>query len=82
MKGEALSWFKWIALNNHLSDWPTFMRQLEIRFGPSTYENHQAELFKLKQVGTISEYQAAFENLSNRVFGLSNEMIMNCFYPV
>ncbi|XP_058767801.1 uncharacterized protein LOC131641513 [Vicia villosa] len=79
MKGEALSWFKWMYKNQELTDWFSFTRALELRFGPSTYTNHQAELFKLKQTGSVVEYQATFEKLGNQVVGLSSEAIINCF---
>lgn len=65
--------------NRQLHDWFTFSRALELRFGPSSYQNHQAELFKLYQHGTVSDYQAAFEKLCNRVIGLPHDMILNCF---
>ncbi|XP_058757747.1 uncharacterized protein LOC131631003 [Vicia villosa] len=79
MKGEALGWFKWMHQNNLLVDWFSFTKALELRFGPSTFENHQAELFKLKQTHSVVEYQAAFEKLGNQVVGLSHEAILNCF---
>ncbi|KAL0413370.1 UNVERIFIED_CONTAM: hypothetical protein Sradi_1538700 [Sesamum radiatum] len=53
MKGEALSWFKWMHTNRNLSSWEYFV---ELRFGPSTYDNHQATLFKLHQRGTKWPY--------------------------
>ncbi|KAL4569364.1 hypothetical protein LXL04_025000 [Taraxacum kok-saghyz] len=49
------------------------------RFGPSTYENHEASLFKLRQVSSVSAYQTEFEKLSNCVDGLSNQALRNCF---
>ncbi|RHN51749.1 putative succinate dehydrogenase (quinone) [Medicago truncatula] len=79
MKGDALCWFKWMYQNRQLFDWTTFTRALELRFGPSTYANHQAELFKLRQSGSVSEYQAQFEKLGNRVVGLPAEALLNCF---
>lgn len=65
MVGEALSWSKWMYGNHQLSTWDAFAHSLELRFGPSSYENHQATLFKLCQVGSVVEYQAAFKKLSN-----------------
>lgn len=79
MKGEALSWFKWMFQNGQLSDWMSFVRALELRFGPSTYDNFQAELFKLRQNGSVSEYQSQFEKLCNRVYGIPPEALLNCF---
>ncbi|KAL0283614.1 UNVERIFIED_CONTAM: Retrovirus-related Pol polyprotein from transposon.6 [Sesamum angustifolium] len=47
-KGEALSWFKWMFTNRQLSSWEAFVRALELRFGPSSFDNHHAVLFKLR----------------------------------
>ncbi|GJY14853.1 transposon ty3-G gag-pol polyprotein [Tanacetum coccineum] len=52
---------------------------LETRFGPSTYDNHQAALFKLQQTSTVTAYQTEFERLSNCVVGLPPEALLNCF---
>ncbi|XP_058742588.1 uncharacterized protein LOC131615102 [Vicia villosa] len=79
MKGDALGWFKWMHQNRLLTDWVSFTRALELRFGPSTFENHQAELFKLKQTGSVMEYQTKFEQLGNQVVGLPAVAILNCF---
>nr|GEX51401.1 Ty3/gypsy retrotransposon protein [Tanacetum cinerariifolium] len=77
--GDALSWYKHLANNNLLGTWAIFSRALELRFGHSTYENHQATLFKLKQTSTVSAYQIDFERISNYVTGLSSEALLNCF---
>ncbi|KAI5410411.1 hypothetical protein KIW84_055788 [Lathyrus oleraceus] len=53
-----------------LTDWGSFTKALELRFGPSTYDNHQAELFKLTQDGFVVDYQTKFEQLGNQVVGL------------
>lgn len=79
MKGDALSWFKWMHQNHQLFDWTSFSKTLELRFGPSTYENHQAQLFKLRQYGSVTDYQTQFEKLGNRVIGLPPEALLNCF---
>ncbi|KAL0385789.1 UNVERIFIED_CONTAM: hypothetical protein Sradi_2973200 [Sesamum radiatum] len=79
MHGEALSWFKWVYNNNQLTSWEAFLRALELRFGPSSFVNHQATLFKLRQRGSVADFQAEFERLCNRVVGLSPESILNCF---
>ncbi|KAJ0453998.1 putative retrotransposon gag domain-containing protein [Helianthus annuus] len=77
--GEALSWYKHLHNNHLLGTWPEFVRALELRFGPSTYENHQTTLFKLQQTTSVIAYQAEFEKISNRVVGLTPEVLKNCF---
>ncbi|XP_076928272.1 uncharacterized protein LOC143592185 [Bidens hawaiensis] len=77
--GDALSWYQNLANNSLLGSWDSFKRDLELRFGPSTYENHQATLFKLRQTATVIEYQTEFEKVSNRVTGLSRDALLNCY---
>lgn len=79
MIGDALGWYQWLHNNNLLSSWEDFVRALELRFGPSSFENHQQALFKLQQTNTVSEYQRDFERLCNRVTGLSHDAILDCF---
>ncbi|GKD70608.1 transposon ty3-G gag-pol polyprotein [Tanacetum coccineum] len=65
--------------NRLLTTWEAFTRALETRFGPSTYDNHQAALFKLQQTSIVTAYQTEFERLSNCVVGLPPEALLNCF---
>lgn len=62
-----------------ITTWPSFIRDLEIRFGPSSYTNHQHALFKLTQPTTVADYQKEFERICNRVVGLSPTTILDCF---
>ncbi|XP_035834255.1 uncharacterized protein LOC118482726 [Helianthus annuus] len=77
--GDALSWYKHQADNELLGTWNEFKREMEIRFGPSSYENHEATLFKLKQSSTVAAYQTEFEKISNRVVGIPRQALKNCF---
>ncbi|GJS54526.1 ty3-gypsy retrotransposon protein [Tanacetum coccineum] len=79
LSGDALSWYKYLYNNRLLTTWESFTRDLETRFGPSSYDNHQAALFKLRQTTTVSAYQTEFERLSNCVIGLPPEALLNCF---
>lgn len=56
MVGHALGWYQWMHHNNLLSTWEEFTRGLELRFGPSTFENHQQALFKLHQTTSVADY--------------------------
>lgn len=42
MKRDALEWYQWMHTNHQLSDWGSFTHALELRFGPSTFENQKA----------------------------------------
>ncbi|GKA93441.1 RNA-directed DNA polymerase, eukaryota [Tanacetum coccineum] len=62
-----------------LSTWNAFTTAVELRFGPSSYDNHEAALFKLKQTSSVTEYQRLFEKICNRVSNLASSSILNCF---
>lgn len=53
MQGQALTWFQWMHRNNQISSWPALSKAVEKRFGPPTFLNPQATLFKLKQLSTV-----------------------------
>ena len=52
------------------------MQSLQVRFGPSELEDYQGKLTKLI---TVMEYPEAFEQLSNKVDGLSEIFLLSCF---
>lgn len=79
LTGDALSWYKYMFTNNLLTTWESFTRALEVRFGTSSYDNHQAALFKLRQTTTVVAYQTEFERLSNYVTGLLVDALLNRF---
>lgn len=79
MVDDALGWFQWMHKNGVLSTWPEFTHALELRFGPSNFENHQQALFKLRQTTSVTTYQRDFERLCNRVVGLPHQAILDCF---
>lgn len=58
----ALVWYKWMFPNHQLTDWNTFYRTLALQFCQPTYENNQAQLFKLKEHASFSKYQAILKN--------------------
>lgn len=62
-----------------MTTWEEFTRAMELRFGPSSFENHQQALFKLQQNGIVSDYQREFERLHNCVIGLPHNAILDCF---
>ena len=52
---------------------------MQLRFGPSELEDYQGKLSKLVQIGSVLEYQEKFDNLSNKVDGLSESLLLSCF---
>lgn len=49
MTSTALHWFQWMSMTNQLSTWELFTSRKELRFEPSAFVNHEAQLYKLCQ---------------------------------
>ncbi|KAK9087150.1 hypothetical protein Syun_029544 [Stephania yunnanensis] len=79
MQGEALSWFQWLDHNHQLSSLEAFTRALELRFGPSIFENNQIALFQLRQTGPLLDYITEFEKVNNRIVGIPLKITRSCF---
>lgn len=56
-----------------------FIKALLVRFGPSSYDDLMDSLTKLKKYGTVQEFRANFEALSNRFRGLFYRYNLSCF---
>lgn len=56
-----------------------FVKALQIRFGPSTYDDPMEALTRLKQTFSITVYKAQFESLSNRLKGLFEKCKLSYF---
>ncbi|KAH9765934.1 hypothetical protein KPL70_002017 [Citrus sinensis] len=52
---------------------------LKHRFGASLYDDPQGNLSKLSQTTTVAEFQTAFEDLMNRVTGISEPLLISFF---
>ncbi|KAF5446449.1 hypothetical protein F2P56_032077, partial [Juglans regia] len=79
MQGEALIWYKGAWDSGQFNSWETFTRILQLRFGPTTYDDPMEALTRLKQTTTVAAYQTQFEALSNRINGLSDAHKLSCF---
>ncbi|XP_014522563.1 uncharacterized protein LOC106779047 [Vigna radiata var. radiata] len=62
-----------------VNTWSTLTRALESQFGPSPFDCPMAELFKLQQDGSMSDFYMKFMSLANRSVGLIDEALLNCF---
>jgi len=74
---EVLSWFQMLRKMNVVQIWPAVTRAL--KFGHSPFDCAMAELFKLQQNGSVSDYHLKFFSLANHSAGLPDEAILNCF---
>ena len=76
---DAVAWFQMSQTLSLVSTWSELTRALESQFGPSPFDCPMTELFKLQQIGSVSDYYLKFMSLANRSLGLSNEALLNCF---
>ena len=67
LEGPALSWFKWMHSNGFIESWEEFVKAINLRFGPSLYEDYKGALSKLQQTTTVASYQDQIEDLSTKV---------------
>ena len=67
LQDDALQWYQWFEKKQTDVSWEDFTQALCVRFGPSDYENFDEALAKLRQMGSVREYQTQFERLASRV---------------
>ncbi|KAJ9141050.1 hypothetical protein P3X46_031632 [Hevea brasiliensis] len=90
--GDPTEWFAKVdqSLNtktpwNHKKyHWPLFILKEKLiklwaRFGPTDCEDFDKALSKIKQMGSLCEYQQKFERLGNRVHGWSQKALIGTF---
>ena len=59
--------------------WELFEEELWARFGPTECEDFDEALSKVRQIGSLREYQKEFERLGNRVHGWSQKALVGSF---
>ena len=79
LEGRATAWFQWASCNNLLTSWPEFVTTVQHRSGPAVYEDLKGNLLKLTQNGSVSNFQAAFDDLMNKVSGISEPPLISFF---
>ena len=78
-EGRAVAWFQWMKANSLVTTWQAFLDNLKHRFGVSMYEDHQGNLSKLIQTSSVTDFQSAFEDLMNKVIGISEPFLISFF---
>ncbi|KAG2667995.1 hypothetical protein I3760_15G139500 [Carya illinoinensis] len=81
MEGKALTWYYWLKKLSPVTKWHDFLENLRTRFRPSAYEDPVGAFTKLRQTGSVKDYQTAFEILSNKISGLQEEEVTRKQYP-
>lgn len=64
---------------NQIPTWMVLSRAIELQFGPSQFECPRAKLFKLVQQDSMVDYYKDFMILANRVEGLTDDALLDCF---
>lgn len=59
--------------------WAIFEEELWARFGPTECEDFDEALSRVKQVGSLRDYQKEFEKLGNRVQGWTQKALVGTF---
>lgn len=79
MFGQALQWYNWMCMMTQLMTWENFVKKIEVKIRPSTFVNHEAQLFMLQKTSMVINYLSDFKCLSTRIYGLSSQSLLNCF---
>lgn len=79
MDGSVIPWFQMLCKANQLLTWDALTMAIELQFGPSQFECPRAKLFKLAQHDSVNDYYKEFMALANRVEGISEAALLDCF---
>lgn len=62
--------------------WESFVKALQVQFGPLAYDDSMETLTPLKHTTIVATYKAQLEALSNRLKGLSKRHKLSCFLKI
>uniref|UniRef100_A0A2N9E120 Retrotransposon gag domain-containing protein n=1 Tax=Fagus sylvatica TaxID=28930 RepID=A0A2N9E120_FAGSY len=66
LQDDAFQWYLWFERTEPNGSWQEFKQALRVRFGSSEFDFDE-DLAKLRQTGTVDEYQTQFERLAGRI---------------
>ncbi|XP_062088840.1 uncharacterized protein LOC133795407 [Humulus lupulus] len=79
LDGAPSTWFQWMEMGGSITDWDSFIKALQQRFGTSIYDDPLGRISKLTQTGRVSQYRAEFESLMPRITCVADSMFLNFF---
>ena len=83
LEGEANQWWQWVRRlteeEGRVLSWANFEEELGVRFGPSECEDFDESLSRIRQRGSLRDYQREFERLGNRVRGWTQKALIGTF---
>ncbi|VFQ83111.1 unnamed protein product [Cuscuta campestris] len=80
LEGAAADWFWWRKKNNLLLGWDDFVEKFKQRFDPNQYVDYFGQLAKLRQRGSVMEYQDEFEKVLQHVSGAHEDILISLFH--
>jgi hypothetical protein len=79
LEGAAQMWYQLFKEDEESPSWENLKTELYNRYGPTRMEDHFGDLTKLRQGGSVRDYQVEFERLLSRVGKLSTQHQLGCF---
>ncbi|RVX02376.1 Retrovirus-related Pol polyprotein from transposon 297 [Vitis vinifera] len=83
LEGEANQWWQWFrkafAEGQGSISWEAFEDEVRARFGPPDSEDFDEALSRVRQSGTLRDYQREFERLGDRVRGWTQKALVGTF---
>jgi len=70
--GPAAAWLQTLELRGRVTSWETLCSAVCERFDKNQYSTYMRQLDLLRQTGSVSEYYAAFEQLSHQILLYNN----------
>ncbi|VFQ92592.1 unnamed protein product [Cuscuta campestris] len=80
LEGAAADWFQWRSTNGLLHGWEDFVAKFRQRFDPLHYVDYFGQLAKLRQRGSVMDYQTEYERILQHVTGASEEVLISLFH--
>ncbi|KAK8483156.1 hypothetical protein V6N12_019587 [Hibiscus sabdariffa] len=86
LEGEANQWWQWLLRTvkeeGKEVTWLIFEEELWARFGPTDCEDFDEALSRVRQLGSLRDYQREIEKLGNRVQGWTQKALVGTFMGV
>nr|VDD08912.1 unnamed protein product [Brassica oleracea] len=83
LEDEANEWWqatmKALAEEETVVTWEVFEEEMRARFGPTAAEDFDEALSKIRQTGSLRDYQREFERLQNKVSGWTQKALIGSY---
>ena len=79
LEGEAQLWYQLLKEEERVTTWPLLKGGLYTHYGPTEFDDFFGDLTKLRQMGSVREYQSQFERLLSTVGKLPPAQQVGCF---